>query len=293
MSPQSVAVHESGLVVRNVREKGKKRQMTKMEPEVKPPPKKISSKQTKKIRKIGKDSIIKMTQGKDKTRTKKNVTKGHPSGKELNGKTKHKKQVKNRNKKNRQKKEKIKDMAQKKKVINKSNKLGSYQRGLEVGSHPDPQNYLCDFFGMTKAQSVSRTQLSRAKRILKRVKALKRYSTEAATAFIQIIANMDEATRSGTTCRGKPLQANGVAMLDTLKNCSVSVPAICDITQIADFNETVLQRVNACIDPLNTFGTRYKVSSNNKKNVKSFFFRKSSSGTQEMMQEMCATKWHS
>ena len=87
---------------------------------------------------------------------------------------------------------------------------------------------------------------------------------------------------------------SNVAILDTLRNCSVSVPAICDSTKIVDFNENVLQKVKACIDPLNRVGSDYKFSfKKNPQKITLFFISKSSSFMQRMMQEMYITKFYS
>ena len=196
---------------------------------------------------------------------------GHIKGNNRNRKTKNKKLMKNGIKKYGKKDEKENQFA--KKNINKKEKRKSKpkkfkvnQKGLSPDSHMIPQTYTCDFYGLTKAQSVSRTQLNRAQRVKSKMKQLQEYSSSAATIFTRSFENMQSATKNGKTCKGQNLTTEGLQIYNTLKNCSVSVPVACNIANIdidpgfqtfQQENETITK----CIPLLDKYGTDYKVSS--------------------------------
>ena len=142
----------------------------------------------------------------------------------------------------------------------KEKRLTGTQRNLKP-DHPVPQTYTnCDIYGLTKAQSVSRTQYNRANRVYKKVRALQKRSTGAATAFTEIFKNLQDATDGGKTCKGVKLSDEGVEIFNTLKNCSETVPLACNIAKITSY-PAVQGNIVGCQAGLLKYGNDYKVSS--------------------------------
>ena len=175
---------------------------------------------------------------------------------------------KSRNRQNKVKKITYKK-ASKQKIIRKKyknelkkEKVKSNQRNLIPGHGPFPQEYGCDIFGLTKAQSVSRTQLNRAVRVGKKIRLLQGFRAAAGTAFSMIFESLKVATSNGATCRGNQLTDEGVKIFNTLRDCNTTIPDVCDIARITSFNQTVNNTINECIPLLKKYGDDYKVSSN-------------------------------
>ena len=188
-----------------------------------------------------------------------------------------------------------KDIVKLSRKHSKENKIKSNHRNL-LPSHTAFQEYNCDIYGLTKAQSVSRTQLQRANRVLTIVDQLQRYSSAAARGFTDILDNLRNATNNGTTCKGETLDAEGKAIFNILNNCSVSVPAVCNLDRITSYNQTVNNTITECIPLLKKYGYDYKVSLNScskKIYLCCCFSRKSCSTTLVMTQKMCANIWDS
>ena len=207
-----------------------------------------------------------------------------------NGKTKNGKTTNNKiasKQKSRGKKYKIK--------LNRS-KFKNKQRNLFPSNGNVFQEYNCDMFRLTKAQSVGRTQLNRAIRVGKKVKLLQRYSLAAADNFTSAFQIMNDATSSGTTCRRNPLPALGKAIFETLRDCKKTVPEVCNTTKIESYNQSIENTIQECIPLLKKYGDDYKVSSyrcHRKTNLSFCVFSKSCSTYLEMTQEMCALVWDS
>ena len=97
-----------------------------------------------------------------------------------------------------------------------------------------------------------------------------KYSNAAATDFVDILANMNLATAGGTTCNGAPLEPAGRAIFNILSNCNVTVPQICDISRITNYTTQIATQINECDQPLDDYGTYYKVSYHKKNNLYCF-----------------------
>ena len=98
------------------------------------------------------------------------------SDKKGNRKAKPKEYKDNVRQKNGVKHKKRKVLTNKEKRKKKKCKLERNQKNLDVTSHPNLYPNDCDFYGLTKAQSISRTQLNRANRVKKKVGQLRGYS---------------------------------------------------------------------------------------------------------------------
>ena len=138
------------------------------------------------------------------------------------------------------------------------------KQGLNPIPPTTPQTYGCDFYRLTKAQSVSRTQLNRAVRILTKTAEITLKSSIDASYFATVLRLLSAATDNGTTCAGGTLDATGVEIYNILNNCSISVPAICDVALINQllFPELISDYIisaNVCRPLLDDFGTDYKV----------------------------------
>ena len=106
---------------------------------------------------------------------------------------------------------------------------------------------------------MSRTQYNRAKRVFKKVRDLEKRSAGAATAFTEIFNNLRDATDGGKTCKGLQLSDEGLEIFNTLKNCSQTVPLVCDIAKITSY-PAVQGDIVGCQAGLLKYGNDYKVS---------------------------------
>ena len=143
----------------------------------------------------------------------------------------------------------------------KKSKLKSHQRNLFPSNDTNPQEYNCDMFRLTKAQSVSRTQLNRAKRVSKKVIRLQSYSTAALISFAVAFDFLKAATSNGKTCDGVKLESKGKEIFNTLRDCSMTVSDICNITNIKSYNQSIKNTTEECIPLLKKYGDDYKVNS--------------------------------
>ena len=161
----------------------------------------LSNKSNKKTR-TSKNKERKKSANKQKKHNKHKMSKG---AKKKTKTTKHKERKKktktqkkhNRNKISNNAKKRTNKLKQKKRNKTKEKKSKSNQRNLVPGHGTFPQDYNCDIYGLTKAQSVSRTQLNRAVRVNKKVQQLMGYSTAAAKSYTTTFDRLENATKGG------------------------------------------------------------------------------------------------